>query len=135
MATSTDLLQIARSFVKALQNRTSPEDLLAFYHPEIEQVEYPNTLTPSLTRRNLPQLKKASEKGKSVLVSEEYDIINAYVHGNTVILETIWTGTLAVPLGKIPPGGQMKAYFAQFIEFVDDKIIRIRNYDCFEPFT
>lgn len=28
----------------------------------------------------------------------------------------------------------MKAYFAQFYEFKDDKIIHQRNYDCFEPF-
>jgi hypothetical protein len=52
-----------------------------------------------------------------------------------VIIEAIWTGTLAIPLGNIPIGGQMKAWFAQFYEFKDGKIIKQRNYDCFEPFN
>jgi hypothetical protein len=46
----------------------------------------------------------------------------------------IWTATLAVPLGTLPAGGQMRARFAVFLEFKDDKIIFQRNYDCFDPF-
>ena len=135
LANKNRLIQIAHAFVKALQKRISANELLEFYHPGIEQTEFPNSLTKTLTKRNLDQLKSASEKGKSVLLKEEYDIQNSYVQKNTVILETIWTGTLAIPLGNIPAGGRMKAYFAQFFEFENDKIIRIRNYDCFEPFN
>jgi ketosteroid isomerase-like protein len=47
-------------------------------------------------------------------------------------LEVVWVGTLAVPFGSIPAGGQMKAFFAVFLEFREGKIIRQRNYDCFE---
>lgn len=42
-------------------------------------------------------------------------------------------GTLAVPFGSIAAGGQMKAYFAVFLECQGDKIVRQKNYDCFEP--
>jgi hypothetical protein len=47
---------------------------------------------------------------------------------------------LAIPLGKLAVGDQMVANFAQFYEFEEDsndnkmKIIRQRNYDCFDPF-
>lgn len=108
---------------------------MSFYHPDIEQIEYPNTLTKNTTIRKLNDLKLAAEKGKQVLQKEEYEILNSYTVGNTVILEALWTGTLAIPLGSIPVGGQMKAHFAQFFEFKDGKIIRQRNYDCFEPFN
>jgi ketosteroid isomerase-like protein len=70
-----------------------------------------------------------------VLQKEKYDIVKSYTIGNTVIIEAVWTGTLAIPLGNIPIGGEMKAYFAQFYEFQDGKIIKQRNYDCFEPFN
>jgi hypothetical protein len=33
----------------------------------------------------------AAEKGKKVLLKEEYDIIESYILENTVVLEVIWT--------------------------------------------
>jgi hypothetical protein len=129
------LVQIAQQFIKALQNRNSAEELIPFYHQDVEQIEFPNTLTKNKTIRNLEDLKLASERGKKVLQKEEYEVVKSYTFENIVIIEVIWTGTLAIPIGNIPAGGQMKAYFAQFYEFKDDKIIKQRNYDCFEPFN
>jgi ketosteroid isomerase-like protein len=48
-------------------------------------------------------------------------------------IEVQWTGTLAVALGTLPAGGEMRARFAMFLELRDGKIARQRNYDCFEP--
>ncbi|MCB9307325.1 MAG: nuclear transport factor 2 family protein, partial [Lewinellaceae bacterium] len=62
------------------------------------------------------------------------EVKNLLSVGDTVVLECIWRGTLAIPIGNIPAGGQMTAYFAQVFEFRDGKIYRQRNYDCFEPF-
>ncbi|WP_288436727.1 nuclear transport factor 2 family protein [uncultured Chryseobacterium sp.] len=129
------LSQIAEEFIKTLQSRNSAEELIPFYHQDIEQIEFPNTFTKNMTISNLDDLKLASERGKKVLLKEEFEIIKLYSFDNTVIIEALWTGTLAVPIGNIPAGGQMKAYFAQFYEFKDDKIIKQRNYDCFEPFN
>lgn len=129
------LNQIAEQFIKRLQSRNSAEELIQFYHEDIEQIEFPNTLTKNKTIRNLEDLKLASERGKKVLQKEEYEILKSYSFDNTVIIEALWTGTLAIPLGNIPVGGQMRAYFAQFYEFKDEKIIKQRNYDCFEPFN
>ncbi len=130
-----DIKSIAIDFIKTLQNRSSAEELLQFYHPDIEQIEFPNALTKNTGIRNLSDMTAAAERGKKVLLKEEYDIIKSYIFENTVALEVIWTGILAIPFGNIPAGGQMKAYFAQFYEFKDGKIIKIRNYDCFEPFN
>jgi ketosteroid isomerase-like protein len=129
------LTQIAEDFLMTLQTRNSSEELIRFYHKDVEQIEFPNTLTKNKAVRNLEDLKLASERGKKVLQKEEYEIMNSYTFENTVIIEARWTGTLAIPIGNIPAGGQMKAYFAQFFEFKDEKIFKQRNYDCFEPFN
>ena len=129
-----DRKDISIDFIRTLENRQSADELIPFYHPDIEQVEYPNSLVKSTALRNLDKLLEGAQKGKMVLQKEEYDIQKIYSFGNTVILEATWTGTLAIPLGNLPVGGKMKAHFAQFYEFKDDKIIRQRNYDCFEAF-
>lgn len=41
---------------------------------------------------------------------------------------------MAIPFGNKKAGDEMVAYFAQFYEFEGDKIIKQRNYDCFETF-
>jgi len=129
-----DIQSIAVNFVKTLQNRASAGELLRFYHPDIEQTEFPNAITKNTAIRNLDDMRRGAEKGSKVLLKEEYEILRSFTCQNNVILEVTWTGTLAIPMGSIPVGGQMKAHFAQFFEFEGDKIIRIRNYDCFEPF-
>lgn len=128
-------LQLVREFIKALENRSSSSDFTKYYHPDIVQVEYPNTLTKMTTTRMLKDLAAAAVKGKQVLLKERYDIVNAFASHNTVVIEAIWTGVLAIPVGKLKAGEEMKAYFAQFYEIKDGKIFRQRNYDCFEPFS
>jgi hypothetical protein len=61
-------------------------------------------------------------------------VVNELPCGDTVALEVLWAGTLAVPLGSLPAGSELRARFAVFLEFQKDgKIIRQRNYDCFDP--
>ena len=122
-------------FLKMLENRTFSDELENFYHPIAEQIEYPNALTKQCATRNLSELKTAAEKGAQVLTKEEYEVKNLISTTDTVVLECIWKGTLAIPIGNIEAGGKMKAYFAQIFEFKDGKIYRQRNYDCFEPFS
>jgi hypothetical protein len=130
-----DIKTIAINFIKTLENRSSADELLEFYHPDIEQIEFPNTVTKNTAVRSLNDLKEASQKGKKILLKEEYEVLRSFTFENTVIIEATWIGTLAIPLGNIPVGGQMKAHFAQFYEFEEGKIIKQRNYDCFEPFN
>lgn len=67
------------------------------------------------------------------MAGQRYEVLNALASGDQVALEVRWTGTLAVPLGSLPAGGQMHATLAMFLEFRDGKIVRQRNYDCYEP--
>jgi hypothetical protein len=128
-------LQLTIDFLRALENRQSGVDIERFYHDDVQHTEYPNAIRRNLTLSSLDDLKQASEKGRQVLRKEAYEIVKSYVFGNSVIIEAAWTGTLAIPLGTLKAGDEMKAYFAQFFEYLDGKIIRQRNYDCFEPFT
>ena len=122
-------------FLKMLQQRQSSDALNDFYHDEIKQIEYPNAVTKNTAIRTLNDLKEASERGSKILSKEEYEVRHLHSAGDIVILECTWRGTLATPIGNIPAGGQMTAYFAQVFEFKDGKIFRQRNYDCFEPFS
>lgn len=121
-------------FLRMVENRQSADALSEFYHADAEQIEFPNAITKVTAIRALEDLKAASDRGKHVISKEEYEVMNIISIAETVILECIWKGTLAVPIGKLVAGDQMKAYFAQFFEFKEDKIFRQRNYDCFEPF-
>lgn len=132
---TTNHLQIALDFVNAVQNRSDDNVLARFYHPDAEQTEFPNAITRNVTTRNLQALQEASARGRQLLQKETYQIIKTHVAGEIVILEIVWTAVLAIAVGKLPVGGEMKAYFAQVFEFKDGKIYRQRNYDCFEPFN
>ncbi|MFT3705156.1 MAG: nuclear transport factor 2 family protein [Agriterribacter sp.] len=127
--------KVVVDFLKAMEERKSSEELDQFYHLDIKQIEYPNAVTKNTATRDLAALKEGSDRGQKIMLKEEYEIKNLHTAGDTVILEAIWKGTVAIPIGNIPAGGQMTAYFAQFFEFKDGKIFRQRNYDCFEPFV
>ncbi|BDU26911.1 nuclear transport factor 2 family protein [Flavobacterium sp. GSB-24] len=131
----SDNQKIVIEFLKMVQERQSSDELEKFYHSEIEQIEFPNAIVKNTVYRNLEELKEGSERGRKILLKEEYEIQNLFSFENVVILEAIWKGTLSVGIGNIPIGGEMVAHFAQFFEFKDDKIYRQRNYDCFEPFN
>ena len=90
-------------------------------------------MTKTTITRTLKGLKAGAERGKKLLIREEYEVKNLVSTGNTVLLECIWRGTVANPLGNTPAGGQMSADFAQVFEFKNGKIFRQRNYDCFKP--
>jgi ketosteroid isomerase-like protein len=107
---------------------------LPAYTPDVLQEEFPNRLVPTGARRDLAALREAGERGRKILRGQRYEVRAAYAVGDTVILEVLWVGTLAVPVGAIPAGGEMRAHFAVFLEFRDGRIHRQRNYDCFEPF-
>jgi ketosteroid isomerase-like protein len=98
------------------------------------QEEFPNAFLPEGARRRLDELRDAAARGRKVMASQTFEILNMVASGDTVVVEANWTGTLAVPLGeKTPAGSVMRARFAQFFELRDGKIVKQRNYDCFYP--
>ncbi|WP_424982274.1 hypothetical protein [Maritalea sp. S77] len=78
---------------------------------------------------------QGAEAGRKVLQGQNFELINFMADDqNGALAEVIWSGKLAVPIGDLQPGDEMKAHFACVFEFKDQKIFRQRNYDCFEPF-
>jgi ketosteroid isomerase-like protein len=132
MASESDNLVAARRYLEAIE-RGDPEGSIAFFAEDAIQEEFPNRLVPQGARRDLAAIREAAQRGSKVMAAQRYEVLNALASGEQVALEVQWTGTLAVPFGSIPAGGQMRARFAVFLEFREGKIVRQRNYDCFEP--
>jgi len=104
-----------------------------FFDPAVIQEEFPNRLNPHGGRSDYATMLQRAEQGKRLLVSQQYTVTNAVESDNLVVLEVIWTATLAVRAPSLPADGQMRAHFAVFLEFRNGKIIAQRNYDCFDP--
>lgn len=137
MPTETEQSNLAavESFFEALQNGIEPAELAQFYSDDVVQEEFPNAFLPQGARRGLTELQEAAARGNAAMAQQSFEILNAVARGDTVVVESNWTGTLAVDLSEqTPAGSQMRARFAQIFEFADGKIIAQRNYDCFYPF-
>jgi ketosteroid isomerase-like protein len=133
-AASVENLELARGYLAAIEAGATGDALAAFFAADVEQIEFPNRLVPTGARRGLSDLLMGAERGQQVLREQRYQVEHAHADGSVVVLEVLWVGTLAVPIGGIPSGGEMRAHFAVVLEFADGRIVRQRNYDCFEPF-
>ena len=132
-------LEMARRYLAAIEastEATSTNESRAdsFFAADVVQEEYPNRFVPTGARRDLAGLRAAAERGRAVLSEQRYHVRAAYAVSDTVILEVLWVGILAIPVGTLAAGQEMRAHFAVFLEFRDGKIVHQRNYDCFEPF-
>ena len=115
-------------------NAGDSDKLFGFYDPNVVQEEFPNRLIPQGMTRNLAALGEAAQKGSKLLIKQHFEVLNVTAEGNRVAVEAIWTATLALPVGSIPAGGDMRARMAVFFEIHQGKIVRQHNYDCFDPF-
>jgi ketosteroid isomerase-like protein len=132
MPSTPDNLAVALRYLQTLEGG-DPEANLAFFADDVVQEEFPNRLLPNGAVRDLAALREAALRGGEVMAGQRYEVLNAVAEGDRVAVEVRWTGTLAVPVGGIPAGGQMRARFAVFLTFRDGKIVRQHNYDCFDP--
>jgi len=133
------LVERARAYLAAIEQSTDadapvPDGALAFYHSAVRQEELPNRFMPGGAVRDLAALREAAVRGRGVLRGQRYEVRAVLVQGTRVAVETLWVGELAVPIGALPTGAEMRAHFAMFLDYDGDRIIAQRNYDCFEPF-
>ncbi|MNW47803.1 SnoaL-like domain protein [compost metagenome] len=112
----------------------SESDFKPLLHPEIEQTEFPNFITPGVVVSNFEVLMQRIPNGKKLLKEQKYDIQRVYEAGETLITEVIWTAEVGADAGVFKTGQRLKAFFCCFFDFKDGKIYRQRNYDCFERF-
>ncbi|MFD9903785.1 nuclear transport factor 2 family protein [Streptomyces sp. NPDC059063] len=117
---------------EAVARFAGEDELAAFFHPDAVHTQLPNALFPDGTVRDLPSMLAASQQGRHLLADQHFDVTNAMATGSRVALETVWSGTLAVPLGDLPAGRALRAHIAVILEFRDGRIIAQRNYDCYE---
>ena len=127
-------VEFIRRYFNAIETGVGPEEMAAFFTPDVIQEEFPNRIVPRGARRELKEILAASKRGKEAMHSQRFEILHAISEGDEVALEVRWTGTLAAPLGTLPGGFAMKARFAVFIRLVNGRIARQRNYDCFDAF-
>lgn len=97
----------------------------------IEQL--PNRIYPQGVQGTLSQMEDTFERGRKLFSRQTYEIKNSAAQGEMVAVEVLWTGILSVSFGNLAVGSQMRCHSAMFFAFVDGKIARQRNYDCFEP--
>lgn len=126
-------LVTARSYLRAIEQGATGEALARFFTSDVVRELFPNRLAPQGGRSTLAEMLAAAEKGQQTLSSQRYEIRHEMESGNRVALEVLWIGTLAIPVGGLQPGDQMRAHFAVFLEFRDGRIAVQRNYDCFDP--
>lgn len=131
MDTPEGNLEVARRYLESIGQPNA--DTLGFFAEDVVQVEFPNRLIPEGATRDLAAVREAAQRGSKVMSAQRFEILNAVASGDQVAVEANWVGTLAVPFGNIPAGGQMRARFAIFLTFRDGKIVRQHNYDCFDP--
>lgn len=131
--TSQQNLETARAFLKALEE-FDVAALSSFFAAGAEQTEWPNRLKPDGDSRSPAQMIEDFEKSKGILSAQRYEVTSEIASGDMVAIEFVWTGTLAIPIGALAAGDEMRSHCAVVMEFRDGLIFRQRNYDCFDAF-
>ncbi|MGH7605476.1 MAG: nuclear transport factor 2 family protein [Gemmatimonadaceae bacterium] len=131
--TTTDNLAIARLYLEALENGAEGTALADFFTKDAVQEEFPNRLQPIGCHRDLNAMLSDAKNEKKTLRAQKFEILNSIVDGESVALEILWSGYLAVPVDTLPADSEMRAHISLWVEFRDGKISRQHKYDCFDP--
>jgi ketosteroid isomerase-like protein len=131
--TTTDNLAIARRYLEAVENGAEGGALADFFTKDVVQEEFPNRLQPIGSHRDLNALLADAKKQKKTLRAQKFDVLNSIADGDSVALEILWSGYLAVQVDSLPADSEMRAHISLWLEFRDGKICRQHNYDCFDP--
>lgn len=124
---------IARAYLRALE-RNDVEAVASVLDPHVRHSEFPNRLTPAGAESDKDGMLAGMRRGASVVREQRFEVLNVLAQGDSLALEVNWSAVLAIPLGQtLPAGSTIRARFAVFLEFVDGRIVRQRNYDCFDP--
>ena len=105
------------------------EGVARFYAPDVRVQEFPNRIAPQGRIRRGGKLQAAYELGKQILKSPSYGVQRIVECGDGVAVELEWRGVLAVAVGPLAAGSEMKAFVAMFLKVRDEKIVEQRNYD------
>ena len=119
----------------SLSEGAGPDELDSFLAAGFVQEEFPNRLSPNGATRDLTATKEARARGQALLSAESFEIANAVASGEYVAMELKWQATIREVTGPFTAGQVISAKFAVFLEFHQGRILRQRNYDCFDPWS
>ncbi len=131
MSPATNLERV-ELYLKAIENGDFGY-IADLFSPDAVLEQLPNRIYPNGIRSGASRMAEAFEKGRKLLSSQSYEVSSCVAEGDSVSIEVLWTGTLALAFGTLSVGSQMRAHSAMFFQFKDGKIVSQRNYDCFEP--
>ena len=131
----TEVTNIAliRAYLDALSRGTCGNQLAHFFAEDVLQIEFPNRLSPKDGESDLGRMLARSIEGQRILRTQQFEIRSEIARDERVAAEAGWTGVLAVDVGSLRAGMEMKAALAMFFEIREGRVRRQRNYDCFEP--
>jgi len=132
MSTPAENLDAVRRYLKAIEGGTFA-DIAGLFTPDMTMEQFPNRIYPKGLRSGVAKMAEAFGAGRKLLSTQSYEIKNAVAAADSVAVEVLWTGTLAISFGALTAGSQMRAFSAMFFEFSEGKICKQRNYDCFDP--
>jgi ketosteroid isomerase-like protein len=122
-----------RRLYQAISDGVQGDDLVAFFHPDAEQIEYPSVMRPNGHRRSLEEMRAGAELGATMIQDQHYDVHNVVVDGDRVAVQLTWSATAAIDLGPIRAGTRLVSHVAAFYDFRDGLVLRQSSYDCYEP--
>jgi ketosteroid isomerase-like protein len=127
-------LKVVRDYLAAVADPAETMDRLSrFLDPAVIQEELPNLVVPKGIKRDLDALRVARERGAQVVTDQRYEVLSTLAAGDGVAVEVLWSGTLQIPYGPRPPGSVLRAHMGAFFQLRDGRIVRQRNYDCYQP--
>ncbi|MDB5033136.1 MAG: hypothetical protein JWQ98_377 [Chlorobi bacterium] len=128
-------VETVRRYFDLAENFSSDADeLLEIIHPDIIATEYPNALSPRMRSRTFPEMQAGLKAGGTMLKWQRFDIQRSFECNAMLIVETQWTGEMKISAGPLKEGRILTAHICFFFEFQNGRIIRHRNYDCYEAF-
>jgi ketosteroid isomerase-like protein len=131
----TDPVALAEAFVRTTEQLAwNEETARALLHPDYVQTELPNLLNRNGQTSDVAQTLERSERAKLLLAAQRYTVTSVVAAGERVVLEADWSAELRIDAGPLRAGQRLAATFCMVFEIKDDRIHRIRNYDCFAPF-
>lgn len=126
-------LEFVTKYFKAIEGGDL-DALLNCYDESALQIELPNRLKPQGDRRSPSDLKRDFAAGQKILKSQTYEILSLVEGKNRAAVEVLWRGIVGMDIKSLKVGDVMTAHSAIFFEFEKDRIIKQKNYDCFEVF-
>jgi len=121
-------------YLRAIEERVSLAELGDCLTDDVVIVTLPNRIAPAGATSDKPRALAGSERGRTLLRSERYEVVSTLVAGDRVALEVVWTGTLAVPFASRAPGATLRAQCAMIFQVRDGRVSSQHTYDCFDSF-